>query len=382
MTPALETFRLVAASILWPPSARRVAAVRAAAAAGVDWAAVAAVARRHRVTALAVDGMRRAGLDPPPDLVAAARAEAERALFVAAETARLDRLLREAGLSPTTFKGAGLALDAYGDVGLRHSGDIDLLIDEADAPAAWAVLAANGYERLWPPGDMTGARLKTFFLIAKDSAFRHKAYRIRIDLHWRLSNSPRDAASGDRGLSVAGREVRTFDRDTQFVYLCEHAAHHAWMRLKWLADIAALLEQTSDGGAAYWSEDGRRGSRLGVEASARLAARLMGANYPPAFPAKAGWRVRLLTAMAMRALTAGGGVAEVHGTAYGAALAALSEILTARRAGPDRRDFVRLGFSIEDMILAPLPDALHGLYPLLRAPLWLWRRATGFRAGH
>jgi hypothetical protein len=31
---------------------------------------------------------------------------------------------------------------------------------------------------------------------------------------------------------------------------------------------------------------------------------------------------------------------------------------------------------IIDVISLPLPPYLHFLYPLLRLPLWLWRRAT------
>ena len=30
---------------------------------------------------------------------------------------------------------------------------------------------------------------------------------------------------------------------------------------------------------------------------------------------------------------------------------------------------------LPDVVMLPLPDPLHFLYPLLRLPLWLWRRA-------
>jgi hypothetical protein len=59
-------FRLAAACATWPPSDRRIEAIRAAAANAVDWPRFLRVARRHQVIGLVHDGLTRVQPDMPP----------------------------------------------------------------------------------------------------------------------------------------------------------------------------------------------------------------------------------------------------------------------------------------------------------------------------
>src|ERR1035437_5290562 len=139
-----QEFRLAAACSIWPPSYRRTEAIRAAAAGSIDWARFLRVVRRHGVVGLVHDGLSRAQIGVPPDI---ARQVAEHAaalvqenLALAAEALRLQQLFAEANLPVTFIKGVSLAKLAYGNLGVRHGKDLDLLVAPASLPAAVVVV--------------------------------------------------------------------------------------------------------------------------------------------------------------------------------------------------------------------------------------------------
>src|ERR1700677_5069204 len=103
MAPVLSReLLLVAACSIWPPSQRRVEAVREAATGFIDWDRFLRVVRRHRVIGLVHDGLCRAQINVPANV---ARSIAEEAaalvrenLALAAEAVRLQSLFAEANL--------------------------------------------------------------------------------------------------------------------------------------------------------------------------------------------------------------------------------------------------------------------------------------------
>jgi hypothetical protein len=85
----------------------------------------------------------------------------------------------------------------------------------------------------------------------KESVWR-SSDGLYLDLHSRLADSPRlipaiDASSPQRPVEVAPRiALPTLAGDELFAYLCVHGASSAWFRLKWIADLAALLSHCGD----------------------------------------------------------------------------------------------------------------------------------------
>src|SRR5215468_3981584 len=138
-------FRLAAACVMWPPSDRRIEAIRAAARGPLDWPRLLRVALRHRVVGLVHDGLTRAQPGVPPDIAHEIGAEsAQRVgenLAMAAEALRLQRLFDEADLPVLFVKGASLAMLAFGTLGLSSGQDIDLLVPLETLPAASALVA-------------------------------------------------------------------------------------------------------------------------------------------------------------------------------------------------------------------------------------------------
>ena len=90
--------------------------------------------------------------------------------------------------------------------------------------------------------------------LRKDLGFVHQATGLRIELHWRLFLNPYAMAeasimAASRVVPLAGAEgLRTLGEEDLFAYLCMHGALHWWNRLKWLADVNALLASTPEDG--------------------------------------------------------------------------------------------------------------------------------------
>jgi hypothetical protein len=235
----------------WPPSPESRICV-AAAAVRVDWTRFVRLARRHRVEGLAFRGLREAGVPAPEGLAEDARRVARRNLFFVAELIRLDTAFRAAGIDVIFVKGVTLAKLAYGDPGVKSGIDIDILVDPDAAQASALVLETAGYGLTMPAaGADTAAIVRRWHAHAKESVWRHEPSGTILDLHTRLSDSEAmlpgvGMTSPRQAVELApGRSLPTLASEELFAYLCVHGASSAWFRLKWLADVAALLAQRS-----------------------------------------------------------------------------------------------------------------------------------------
>jgi hypothetical protein len=251
-------FRLVAACAMWPPSDRRTHIIRTAAAGPLDWPRFLGMARRHQVIGLVYDGLTRVQPHVPPEILRETGAQAAKLvrqnLEMARESLRLQSLFDEADLPVLFIKGAALAMLAFGDFGLRASQDIDLLVAHEMLPAATAILVRAGYGRYDPPADISDAQLRLVMPLRKDLAFVCQATGLQLELHWRLFLNPHAMAvpsivASSRVIPLAGAAgLRTLGEEDLFAYLCMHGALHWWNRLKWLADVNALLATMPEDG--------------------------------------------------------------------------------------------------------------------------------------
>ena len=243
-------FRLLAACCRWPPGDADGDLLRLSGL--VDWETFHAYAVRHRVEGLAYHALRRAGIGAPvvERLGAAAAGIARDNLAGAAEAVRLHRLLADAGLPHLFVKGTTVAWLAYGTIALKRALDIDLLVKPDDYAEACALLAQAGYGCI-DPGPVPLERIKRRAEREKDSLWRHAETQMLVDLHLRLTNNPVmlpsvAADSPTREVEVApGAALPTLGEEELFAYLCVHGALSGWSRLKWAADLAALLSARS-----------------------------------------------------------------------------------------------------------------------------------------
>jgi len=206
-------------------------------------------------------------------------------LRMTGELIRLLRLFAERGVNVIPFKGPTLAALAYGDLGMREFGDLDLLIARPDFMEAQKLLIACGYQ----PEVLLNARQAGVFADACNvMAFWNAEKEISVEAHWGLSPkylpfSPDFERLRRRMVPShpGGQTVMTLSPEDLLVYLCAHGAKHAWERLIWIADVGALIHGHSnlDWGSVHELAVEQRCERV-LSLGLRLARDVAGATLP------------------------------------------------------------------------------------------------------
>ncbi|MEI6286840.1 MAG: nucleotidyltransferase family protein [Bacillota bacterium] len=170
------------------------------------------------------------------------------AMELAAETIRLVRLLESNGIRVIVLKGAALAVPLYGDVGMRPTHDVDLLINKADVQAAYALVETYGYKS---DHDLLSRKFTNKQLAATLKASHHEKFqkeRLVVELHWQLKPYLKQDVAFDKLfhdsqlLSLLNIKLHVINTNELFVYLALHGAMHGWCRIRWLLDIALLAK--------------------------------------------------------------------------------------------------------------------------------------------
>jgi hypothetical protein len=253
---------------------------------GIDWAAFAAGVRRHRVGAFLHHRLPAEAREAFPEATRAvfgrqADRAMRRALARTAELARIVRALGEGGVAAASVKGPLLALELYGDLGQRHSGDLDLVVAETDVGRADGILQAQGYRRREPDFELTPRQLEAHLRFHRENEYRNPATGIRLELKWRLF-SPSDAGDADREWrEVAGQRVAVLAPSDNLLYLFAHGARHGWFRLFWLIDAVLLMRAEPTDWEQTLSEARRLGVLRPLLQGATLARDLLGLAPPP-----------------------------------------------------------------------------------------------------
>lgn len=380
-------FQLVAACCRWPPSPARDSAVLAAAE-GIDWALAARIAARHRVEGLVWNTLRQAGADVPEDVAGSLREASTRItrqnLVLTAESLRLAALLGEAGIRPLFVKGVSLGALAYGSIGPKMGWDIDLLVPPEAVEEAAVVLEAAGYRLSSPEGGRGRERLGLWHRHWKESVWATADGRLTVELHSRLNDNPLllpdvGPDSPRRPVEVSrGKFLETLRTDELFAYLCVHGASSAWFRLKWIADVGALLGACTPGEIERLY---RRSQELGAgRAPAQallLCRRLFATPLPPALSAELRRdRVnRWLVAIALRKLAGRTLTAELNEKLLGTGTIHLMQFALLPGLRFKYAELRRQLVNPADRVAVPLPRALGFLYPLVALA-----RRVGLRA--
>ncbi|MGH6858013.1 MAG: nucleotidyltransferase domain-containing protein [Methylocella sp.] len=240
----------------WPAMPEAVA-WRLTATGPIDWPMFLALARRHRVVSLVAATLSKAemaGVELGAEGTAAAktlrrhaRALAPGSLSQIAEAVRLTRLLGEVGITCVQLKGAPLSVRAFGQPLLRDGRDIDLLLESRHLARADAVLASAGYRRLKPRAGFGWWSQALYRRYSHEYVFAAPS-GVVVELKTRLQPAAGllplpvpDVLARAAVVEVAGARLATLGDADMMMYLCAHASRHCWFRLKWLADIGALL---------------------------------------------------------------------------------------------------------------------------------------------
>jgi Uncharacterised nucleotidyltransferase/Transglutaminase-like superfamily len=249
-------FDLVLACLRWPQEAADGDRIRSLAGQSIRWQYLLEIVQHHKVVPLFFRNLEDfAPGSMPEEPAAALRAEtianAGSSLRLSRHLLLLNRRFREQQIDFRIFKGIPLAIIAYQDAALRDVGDIDLLVAEKDIFKAGEILQAEGYWRSEPRARLTPRRLRSYISHQKDFSYENSGGTVPsgtvVDLHWRLFRNsflPVNAGLAEVGeawLDLGTERIPTLPVHRLLLYLCVHGALDGWLRLKWLADIGALL---------------------------------------------------------------------------------------------------------------------------------------------
>jgi hypothetical protein len=245
-------FELVLNCLRWPQETVDGARILSLAQQPIHWPYLLEIVHHHKVVPLFFRNLETfADGHIPEETAAALRAGTEANTRTCVQRSLhlqlLNRLFREQEIDVRIFKGIPLSMTAFQDPTLRDLGDIDLLVAEKDIFRAGDILSAHGYHRFEPRAHLTPRRLRSYIAHQKDFSYEHPAAGVVIDLHWRLFRNrflPANGSLAEVGVDWVGlgsERMPTLPVSRLLLYLCVHGALDGWLRLKWLADIGALL---------------------------------------------------------------------------------------------------------------------------------------------
>jgi hypothetical protein len=373
-------FALLTACCRWPHSE---AAVRHGTA-GIDWTVLLRLVIRHRVVGLVHRALATAEIVPPPEVRTelARRADiiAQHNAMQAAETVQLQHRFAEAGITSLALKGAALAQLAYGSLELKHARDIDLLVLPEQAHAAWRLLEDNGYALALPAAQLKPAQRRAVLLYGKDVELVHRDSALRVELQWRAAANAHlllgiDARARAQEVTLPQGIVRTLGARDLFAYLCVHGASHSWSRLKWLADLNALIADNDERElVALYRHTESIGAGSCAGQALLLCRRLLARKLPDEISAavERDKHAQKLEAIALQAMARPSVVAD---RGFAGVMREISiQFMLGRGAGFLAEQCRVVAVGIDDVVRLPLPPQLAFLYPMIRLPLWLLRR--------
>ena len=272
-TPLLPHQHLLIAAATSPVcGAPEPALEQALAAPGIDWPCAIVLATRHGLAQRLACHLRRlhAG-GQVPAWVAAKFGElyagnAARQQVVFRETAALIGALHAAGIRCLVLKGVALSVTAYADPVLRYFSDIDLLVNEPDYGGAGRAISPVGYAAVHIAGGseiecefvktveedlLTATMAPEYDAAAPPDVLSRYARRVTVDIHRGLFRDAmgrmrradsRAAWEAPRQASLPdGTRFCTLPPEMMLVHLAAHAADHAFSRLYFLIDMAAVV---------------------------------------------------------------------------------------------------------------------------------------------
>lgn len=170
-----------------------------------------------------------------------------RNLYMTRELIEVLKLLEEKGIQAIPYKGPVIASTVYKSLSLREFWDLDIIVHKGDVLRARDVILTRGYR---PEKVMNEKEERQFLETDSEYSLDRDADRMHLEIHWQVLPSPHAHGLDSRDLwddlvtaDLAGHPVKIFSPEKRFVILCIHGGDkHQWSRLKWLADIARMIQ--------------------------------------------------------------------------------------------------------------------------------------------
>jgi hypothetical protein len=257
----------------------------------IDWTYLIRTARRHGVMPLLYWNLKETHVETMPEGVLKElrdeyRINMIRNLVLTAKLFSLVDLFQTNGISAIPYKGPTLSVLAYGDISLRHFGDLDFIVHKHEVLRAKELLLSEGYQpeyALLPDQEIAYLEHECEYNFFDD----HR--KILIELHWDIVQKYFSCHFDINKLwndlepvSLLGRQVMTISPEQLLLILCLHnGAKHQWETLGWIADVTQLISVHKD---LDWEKVMNQAAELSIRRilflGLYLAKDMLGADIP------------------------------------------------------------------------------------------------------
>ncbi|GAA0540604.1 nucleotidyltransferase family protein [Halorubrum ejinorense] len=218
-----------------------------------DWEVILELASRHRLHSPLRRTLESVAVDHPRSIDETLDAQHRRNSI---ENLRHSRqlcdiidLFESNDIEATPYKGPILAEAAYGSIGDRSFGDLDLLVAPDDVRSAAELLERHGYERTnfsdIPVETLVNG---TVFRWGKEFRFVDRDGGLPVELRFGFIGGRRsdhsifaDLLDRRTPTDLAGRTVPALSPEDRALLLLVHGTKHGWRQLSWVYDVALVL---------------------------------------------------------------------------------------------------------------------------------------------
>lgn len=297
-------------------------------------------------------------------------------LHLSGEMERLCRSLNEHHIRTLFLKGPVLAADLYGDVSMRTSCDLDILVPLDQLEQAEILLHSLGYTK----DDYIHSVLGDWKWRHHHVTYYHHDKQVKVEIHWRLNPGPGKEPSFEqlwahrRKSGLLHYPVYILGVEHLFLFLVLHGARHGWSRLRWLLDIDQMLKGTIDIDALLALLKTYQATHIGSQALQLLEAllqRSFGHEWRRLTASKRGEQLALEAMFYVRQMV------NLHTPPLPDHVEKYHKKHIVRLMSKRQRIIFMLSFLYpyaEDVNTLPLPKPFHVLYFVLRPFLWAWRK--------
>lgn len=296
-------------------------------------------------------------------------------LQLTAELKKVHDRFHQNGIKSIMLKGPLLSLQLYGDLSLRTSKDLDILIPQDKIEEAERLLHEMGY--ITESNDyriLSNWKKKMHHL-----SFYHPTRSFQIEIHWRLNPYVGESFSFNSlwerraSVTVSGNPYPVLGNEDLLIYLSDHGARHGWFRLRWLLDIERLMKTNVD--LSLLKYNIKRNAAKHVTGQAiilvsELFKTDVSAEIKSAVVTREAYRLARLSLIYVKEIVQLNPVPEKR-LAW-----KYKRYMFALLSGRHKLNYALQHFmpSPADIALIPLPKRLYLLYYPLRPFLWFWRK--------
>lgn len=215
----------------------------------IDWDYFLKLAMHHRIYPLAYLRLKEVAIELTPthvlhSLEAEYKKNTFKMLHLSGEMEKISKIFSESQVKSLFLKGPVIAYDLYGDISLRTSKDLDILVEETDLLKVENLLLGEGYNKEIVPTVLNEGKW-----LHHHMSYYHPQKRIQIEIHWRLHPRPikgqpfNELWKRKRKSSLTGYPVHFLGEEDLILFLVVHGARHGWFRLRWLNDLNHILKK-------------------------------------------------------------------------------------------------------------------------------------------